>query len=218
MATDKKQLQSYCSVTPTVKYAILTDGKTIKVYDQNFLELKDIPIYHVEEEAIAPSYSYIAFKEGYDCKLSLFDIERKLEIFEGNEIRTFTSDDLSIIPVVGKISAGYGSEMIEDSLGEFSLPKKWAANSILLQVKGDSMIDADIDHGDLALIKREISPLNGDIVACTLSDTECTLKRFMKKADQIILIPENKDYERIYLNPNDENIRIIGVLSGLIKK
>ena len=40
----------------------------------------------------------------------------------------------------------------------------------------------------------------------------------MKKADQIILIPENKDYERIYLNPNDENIRIIGVLSGLIKK
>lgn len=216
--TDKNQLQSYCSVTPTVQYAILTDGKTIKIYDQNFIELKDIPIYHMEEEVIAPSYSYTAFKEGYDCKLSLFDIEKRVEIFEGNEIRTFVNDELSIIPIIGKISAGYGSEMIEDSLGEFSLPKKWAANSILLQVKGDSMIDADIDDGDLALIKREISPLNGDIVACTLSDTECTLKRFMKKADQIILIPENKDYERIYLNPNDENIRIIGVLSGLIKK
>lgn len=216
--SDINQLRSYCSVTPTVKYSILTDGKTIKIYDKEFQELKDIPIFSSEEEVPTSVYNYIAFKEGYDCKLSMFEMERKLEIFEGNETRTFLNEDLSVIPIIGKISAGYGSEMIEDPMGELSLPKKWATNSMLLKVKGESMIDADIEDGDLALIKREITPLNGDIVACTLSDTDCTLKRFMKKSDQIILIPENKDYERIYLNPNDENIRIIGVMSGLIKK
>lgn len=87
----------------------------------------------------------------------------------------------------------------------------------MLKVKGDSMIDVDIDDRDLVLIKKETTPLNGDIVVCTISNEEATLKRFQRKSDQIRLIPENREYERIYLNPEDESIRVIGVLTEIIK-
>lgn len=87
----------------------------------------------------------------------------------------------------------------------------------MLKVKGDSMVNADFDDGDLVLIKKETTPLNGDIVVCTISNEKATLKRFQRKSDQIILIPENREYERIYLNPKDESIRVIGVLTEIIK-
>lgn len=215
--SDKKQLESYCAVTPSIQFSILTDGKTINIYDREFNLLDDIPCFKEAEELSCRLYNYLAVKEGYDCRLSSYDFEKRVDVLEGEQIWSLINDDLSTVPVVGKISAGYGSYTIENFTGEFQLPKKWSTNSFLLEVKGDSMIDADINDGDLALIKKGISPLNGDIIACAISNEECTLKRFQKKSDQIILIPENKDYERIYLNPEDESIRVIGVLSGIIK-
>lgn len=82
----------------------------------------------------------------------------------------------------------------------------------MLKVKGDSIIDTDFDDRDLVLIKKETTPLNGDIVVCTISNEEATLKSY-----QIILVPENREYERIYLNPEDESIRVIGILTEIIK-
>lgn len=215
--SDKKQLESYWSVSPTVQFAILTDGKTVNIYDKDFNLIDDLPVFSATDAAIAKKLNYLAFKEGYDCQLFTYEYEKKIDIYENNEVRSLINEDLNLVPIIGKISAGYGSEMIENFMGEIALPKKWSTSSILLKVSGDSMIDADINDGDLALIKKGIQPLNGDIIACAISNEDCTLKRFQKKADQIILIPENKDYERIYLNVDDDSIRIIGVLAGLIK-
>lgn len=218
--SDKGQLESYCIVNPTVDYSILTDGKTVFVYDKKFCKINDIPeATNYEIEGVAKQYEFIAIKEGYDCNLIIKEEQsNKIEILENGSIRAFNDEDLLKTPVIGKICAGDGFDMDEELLGELPLPKKWSLNSFILKVRGDSMIDADINDGDQVLIKKDIAPLNGDIVVCTISNEEATLKRFQRKSDQIILIPENKDYERIYLNPNDENIRVIGVLSGIIKE
>lgn len=216
--SDVKQLESYCAVTKGVEFAVLTDGKTINIYDKNFKTLKDMPEATLfDEEESYKNYKFLALKEGYDCSLAISEYENKLNIIEGDKVRNFISDDLTIVPVIGKISAGIGIDMVEELISEFPLPKIWCTNSFMLKVKGDSMIDAYIDDGDLVLIKKETSPLNGDIVVCTISNEEATLKRFQRKSDQIILIPENREYDRIYLNPEDESIRVIGVLTGIIK-
>ena len=71
-----------------------------------------------------------------------------------------------------------------------------------LEVRGDSMIEAGILDGDIALLKRTDAADTGDIVVALIDDEEATLKRFRRRGASIALEPANTSYEMRILPPN----------------
>ena len=120
------------------------------------------------------------------------------------------------IPVLGTITAGLpilAEENIEDV---FPLPIEHVKSNkelFMLHVKGDSMIEAGIHNGDLAIIEKTNYAENGTIVVA-LIENEATLKRFFKEKDHIRLQPENSTMSPIIV----DNCTIIGKLVGLYRE
>ncbi len=120
------------------------------------------------------------------------------------------------IPVLGTITAGLpilAEENIEDI---FPLPIEHVRSNkelFMLHVKGDSMIEAGIHNGDLAIIEKDNYAENGTIVVA-LIDNEATLKRFFKEKDHIRLQPENRSMSPIIV----DNCTILGKLVGLYRE
>ncbi len=136
---------------------------------------------------------------------------RALEIVElSNEEK-----ELIDIPIVGKVTAGIpilATENIEDM---FQIPINYVKHNndlFILKVTGDSMIEAGILDGDLAIIEQKNVATNGDIVVA-LIENEATIKRFFKENGFIRLQPENKNYEPIII----ENCSILGKLVGIYR-
>src|SRR5205814_1121281 len=84
-----------------------------------------------------------------------------------------------------------------------------------LEERGDSMLDAGILDGDIALIRRSESAETGDIVVALIDDEEATLKRFRRRGASIALEPANTSYEVRILPPN--RVRIQGKMVGLFR-
>jgi len=107
-------------------------------------------------------------------------------------------EDLSMVPLVGRIAAGgpvLADQAIEDV---FALPKQLTGEGelFMLNVTGDSMIDAAICDGDWVVVRRQATADNGDIVAALLDD-EATVKTFRRKDGQVWLMPHNPAYTPI---------------------
>lgn len=103
------------------------------------------------------------------------------------------------LPLVGRVAAGtpiLAEQNIEETLG---LPKQIVgdANSFLLTVSGESMIEAGILDGDIVVVTEQSTARNGEIVVAMIDD-EATVKTFYKEADRIRLQPENSTMEPIY--------------------
>lgn len=131
--------------------------------------------------------------------------------------------EVTFVPLVGSIAAGVPILAEENIEANVPLPKSFLPQSgtfFALRVKGDSMVNAGIMDGDIAVIQRvddvhnEVK--NGDIVAA-LIDSDATLKTFHRTENSIILKPENENYKPILLNSKDES-RIIGKLTGVYRK
>lgn len=88
------------------------------------------------------------------------------------------------------------------------------SKTVLVKVKGDSMIDAGIHEGDVAVVEKRASASVGDIVVAIL-DNEFTLKRYAQEKGRVVLRPENKVYPVIHPKGNAE---IFGVVVGLFRK
>ncbi|PLY00978.1 MAG: repressor LexA, partial [Desulfuromonas sp.] len=88
--------------------------------------------------------------------------------------------------------------------------------SFLLRVRGDSMIDAQIADGDLAVVRPQQTAENGDIVVAML-DGEATLKRFYRERGQVRLQPENPRLEPIILTAADGELALVGKVTGIIR-
>lgn len=136
---------------------------------------------------------------------------RALEIVElSNEEK-----ELIDIPIVGKVTAGMpilATENIEDM---FQIPINYVKHNndlFILKVTGNSMIEAGILDGDLAIIEQKNVATNGDIVVA-LIENEATIKRFFKENGFIRLQPENKNYEPIIV----EDCSILGKLVGIYR-
>jgi repressor LexA len=120
------------------------------------------------------------------------------------------------IPIVGKITAGepiLAQESIEDF---FTLPISFIKSNselYILKVSGESMIEAGIFDGDLAIIEKTSTASNGDIVVA-LIDNEATIKRFFKEDGYIRLQPENSSMNPIIV----KDCKILGKLAGLYRK
>ena len=84
-----------------------------------------------------------------------------------------------------------------------------------LEVAGDSMIDAGIHDGDIAIIRRGDTAENGDIVVALLADDEVTLKRFRRRGDSIALEPANPTHETRIFGP--DQVKVQGRLAALFR-
>ena len=120
------------------------------------------------------------------------------------------------VPVVGRIAAGgpiLADEQVEDV---FALPRQLVGEGtvFMLEVRGDSMIDAAICDGDWVVVRQQPTATNGDIVAALL-DNEATVKTFKKTDQQIWLLPRNPAYDPIDGNHASILGKVVAVLRRL---
>ncbi|WDI31096.1 transcriptional repressor LexA [Hyphococcus flavus] len=122
------------------------------------------------------------------------------------------------LPVLGRIAAGTPIEAIQHEVDRFSAPEAFIGKGdhYILEVQGESMIDAGIQDGDFVVIKRCESAENGSIVVALVDDEEATLKRLRKKGASIALEAANPAFEtRIY---GPDRVSVQGKLVGLMRR
>ena len=122
------------------------------------------------------------------------------------------------IPLLGKIAAGTPIAALEDHANTLPIPQAMLGRGeyFALTIEGDSMIEAGILDGDVALIERTDTAQNGEIVVALIDQEEATLKRLRRKAQSIALEPANPAYKtRIF---GFDQIKIQGRLKGLIRQ
>jgi repressor LexA len=144
-------------------------------------------------------------------------------VIEGN-LRTTSSPPADegerpvAVPVMGRIAAGTPIEALQTRSHTISVPPDMLGSGehYALEVRGDSMVEAGILDGDMALIQRNESADTGDIVVALIDDEEATLKRFRRRGASIALEPANAAYEVRILPPN--RVKIQGKLIGLYRK
>jgi repressor LexA len=140
---------------------------------------------------------------------------RAIELVKTN---TDVDFDMIKIPLVGRVAAG-APILAEENIEEYltfprsMIPANSERDIFALRVTGDSMIDAKINDGDIAIIKKTSTAENGDIVVALIDD-EATLKYFYKEKDHIRLEPANAKYKPIIT----KNAIIIGKLIGLYRR
>ncbi|MGY3716614.1 transcriptional repressor LexA [Sutcliffiella cohnii] len=120
------------------------------------------------------------------------------------------------VPIVGKVTAGQPITAIENIDDYFPLPDRYVApdeHVFMLEVMGDSMIEAGILDGDYVIVRQQQSANNGDIVVAMTEDDEATVKRFFKEKDYIRLQPENSSLEPIIVR----NVSILGKVIGVYR-
>lgn len=98
-------------------------------------------------------------------------------------------------PIVGSIPAGYPVLAFTDIEGYADIPYSDEENYFFLRVNGESMKNAGIHTGDLVLIRRQKCAEDGQVVAARVNGDEATLKRYKRQGDNVLLIPENPEFE-----------------------
>lgn len=117
------------------------------------------------------------------------------------------------IPIVGKICAGDGCFVIEEKMGYFTIDHTIKADFALI-VKGDSMIDIDINDGDIVLIKKVFDYYDGKIYAIRLIDeNEATIKRCYFEEDKVIMQPCNPEFKPMIAD--GKNVSVVGECVGV---
>ncbi len=120
------------------------------------------------------------------------------------------------LPLMGLITAGEPIEAVEDN-ETIAVPSDFVrdeANSYVLKVKGESMIEEGILSGDYVIVERNPSPRNGDVVVALLNNAYATLKKFYREANRIRLQPANSSMKPFYA----KDPLIQGVVRGVIRK
>lgn len=121
-----------------------------------------------------------------------------------------------LLPLAGLIAAGQPIEAVEER-EIIAVPADFvtdSANSYVLRVKGESMIDDGILDGDYVIVERNPSPKNGDVVVALLDNAYATLKKFYRESKRIRLQPANASMKPIYAY----DPLIQGVVRGVIRK
>ena len=145
---------------------------------------------------------------------------RAMEIIKNFNTNPSSNDQNSVsIPFLGSIAAGNPIEAIENPDDFVSVPSNFITPNnqyFGLKVNGLSMIEKGIFDGDIAIIKKTNSALNGKIAAVLTKDNEITLKTINIKNNKIFLIPANKNYKEQVMDLGE--VQIQGTLSGIIRK
>lgn len=123
------------------------------------------------------------------------------------------------IPILGRVAAGTPLLSEQNLEGTSVVPEDWVNGdeAFLLKVQGDSMIGAHICPGDQALVRRQSTAENGDIVVALLND-EATIKRIAFRPDGIVLQPENPSMAPIQVKKGEKSFQIVGKVIGILRK
>lgn len=131
--------------------------------------------------------------------------------------RLIPSKSFGEIPMLGLVKAGFpspGEEVLNDSLNLEDLLVDKKELTYMLEVDGDSMIDAHIEKGDMVLVERTNNAKVGDIVIAEV-DGEFTMKYYRKTGDKVWLEPANKNYKPIYPK---YDLQINAIVKAVIRK
>ena len=122
------------------------------------------------------------------------------------------------LPLYGRIAAGTPIEALRDNSTTVDVPVALLGSGAhyCLEIQGDSMVEAGIQNGDIAIIKSSDTAETGEIVVALIDDTEATLKRLRKKGASIALEPANAAYETRIFGP--DRVKIQGKLAGLYRR
>lgn len=121
------------------------------------------------------------------------------------------------IPILGLVEAGLPTDTEEQNLDTISLEDfliEEKDKTYILEVKGDSMIEAHIEEGDYVLVERKGDPRDGDIVIAEI-DGGWTMKYFRKKGEKVWLEPANKNYKPMYPK---ESFQVSAIVKAVIRK
>ena len=138
--------------------------------------------------------------------------------YANNPSAPIESVNANEIPVMGRIAAGVPIEAISEISHNVAVPGqilRSGGDHFALEVKGDSMINAGINDGDVVVIKETNRAMNGDIVVALIENQEATLKRFFVRGDAIALEAANPAYETRTFS--QEKIKVQGRLVGLLR-
>ncbi|SEG06121.1 transcriptional repressor LexA [Paenibacillus sp. UNC499MF] len=137
---------------------------------------------------------------------------RAIEITDGDSDFALS---IAQVPLIGKVTAGVPITATENIEDYFPLPMHLVSdyNVFMLNVVGESMIEAGIHNGDMVIVRQQQTANNGDIVVAMTDEDEATVKRFYKERDHIRLQPENSTMDPLLLN----NVTILGKVIGLFR-
>jgi len=174
------------------------------------------------EHRVLPSYSRLMSLLGFASKSA---VKKVLERLEGTGMLERTADGdwapserffdraIATQPVPAGMPISADSDVDEQiTIDRFLIQQP--AKTVLIRVKGDSMVDAGIHDGDLAVVERKTEAMQGDIVVAVVDD-QFTLKTLARDKDGYHLLPANPNYPVI--RPNGK-LEIFGVLVGLVRK
>lgn len=190
------------------------------MYGKKLRELRNIEGWTQEEVAkkLGVSKQTYSHYENEKRRPGLDIIRELAAVYRVNIDDIFAEEPVSNIaylPIVGSISCGDGVFAYEDIESYETIAKDWVKGGeyFFLRAKGDSMIGARIQEGDLLLIRKQPSVENGEIAA-VLVEEDTLLKRVYKHNGQLVLQSENPDYPPIFVPPTDA--RIIGKLKKVV--
>lgn len=117
------------------------------------------------------------------------------------------------VPILGTVAAGAPILAVEDAIGYIPYDPERSGEYFALKIKGESMINAGILDGDMIIVRRQETALNGEIVVALLGD-EATCKRLSRSGGQVLLLPENEEYSPI----DGTGASILGKVTAVIRK
>lgn len=174
-----------------------------------------------EAERRMPSYQEILTLVGFKSKNAVSKLVSKLIddgiVEKDGQGRLIPTTSYSELPLLGLVEAGVPTMAEAQDLDTLSLDGYLIndrGRTFLLEVKGQSMIEAHIEEGDLVVAERASTARDGDIVVAEV-DGDWTLKYFKKLGDRIWLEPANKDFKPIYPK---HSLRIAAVVRGVVRK
>lgn len=168
-----------------------------------------------------PGYKELMQLTGFKSKNAVYKLINKLVeegvVIKDSQGKITPSRSLDGLPLLGLVEAGFPSPASQDltetiSLDDYLVRNK--NNSFVLEVKGDSMIDAGIQEGDLVIVEKGKKPEVGDIVIAQV-DGEHTMKYYRKGGGKTYLEPANNKYKPIYPT---HDLKIDAVVKGVIRR
>ncbi|RST71264.1 transcriptional repressor LexA [Siminovitchia acidinfaciens] len=143
---------------------------------------------------------------------------RAIEILDQDQAEvTIPAKNAVNLPLVGKVTAGVPISAVENIEEYFPFPEQLVPSDkqvFILEIVGESMIEAGILDGDYVIVRQQQTANNGDIVVAMTDENEATVKRFYKENGYFRLQPENSNMEPIIV----QNVSILGKVVGLYRR
>lgn len=195
-----------------------TTPKSIEESDKEEVNEEIIENNMVKNNEYIETYKYVDLKHNISHDFAIDTSSYNEVILNPDTTSEIIGDkEINKVPVYNEIAAGQPISINDEVEGEFNIPIYWlkgVQQPFILKVKGDSMINANIEDGDYVVINKQTMANHNEIVAVSI-DGEATLKRLWLRGNKAVLMPENDKYYPIEIK--EDNAYIIGKAVGLIK-